>query len=76
MLFFEYLSSISESLRLRDFHSHIRELGLPEFRPPMAVSSPLPLLAAPLRRRGESIGAIYVGERRSRSSRPKTKRPW
>ena len=43
MLFFEYLSSIGEPLRLRDFHSYVRELGLPEFRPPMAVSSPLPL---------------------------------
>ena len=61
--FFEYLSSISEPLRLRDFHSYIRELGLPEFRPPMAVSSPLPFLAAPLRHRGEDVGAIYVGEK-------------
>ena len=63
MLFFEYLSSISEPLRLRDFHRYIRELGLPKFLPPMAVSSPLPFLAAPVRHRGESIGAIYVGEK-------------
>ena len=63
MLFFERLSSIGEPLRLRDFHGYVRELGLPEFRPPMAVNSPLPFLAAPLRHRGEGVGGIYVGEK-------------
>ena len=63
MLFFEYLSNIQEPLRLRDFHSHIRSLGLPEFQPPMAVSTPLPFLAAPIRHQGESVGAFYVGEK-------------
>ena len=63
MLFFEHLSSIGEPLRLRDFHGYARELGLPEFRPPMAVSSPLPFLAAPLRHRGQGVGGIYVGEK-------------
>ena len=48
MLFFERLSSIGEPLRLRDFHGYARALGLPEFRPPMAVSSPLPFLASDL----------------------------
>ena len=63
MMFFQYLSNIQEPLRLRDFHSHVQSLGLPEFQPPMAVSSPLPFLAAPLRHRGEGVGGIYVGER-------------
>ena len=63
MRFFEYLSSIREPLRLQDFHDHVRSLGLPEFRPPMAVSTPLPFLAAPVRHRGESVGSIYVGEK-------------
>ena len=63
MMFFQYLSNIQEPLRLRDFHSHIRSLGLPEFQPPMAVSTPLPFLAAPIRRLGESVGAFYVGEK-------------
>ena len=63
MLFFEQLSSIGEPLRLRDFHGYVRALGLPEFQPPMAVSSPLPFLAAPLRHRGEGVGCIYVGEK-------------
>ena len=58
MLFFEQLSSIGEPLRLRDFHGHVRELGLPEFRPPMAVSSPLPFLAAPLRHQGRASGLL------------------
>ena len=63
MLFFEQLSGIGEPLRLRDFHAYARELGLPEFQPPMAVSSPLPFLAAPLRHRGEGVGCIYVGQK-------------
>ena len=63
MPFFEYLSSISGPLRLQDFHSYTRSLGLPEFRPPFPVSSPLPFLAAPIRHRDEAVGAIYVGEK-------------
>ena len=63
MMFFEYLSRITEPLRLRDFHSYIRELGLPEFRPPMAISPVLTFLAAPIRHLGESVGAFYVGEK-------------
>ena len=63
MMFFQYLSNIQEPLRLRDFHSHIRSLGLPEFQPPMTVSTPLPFLAAPIRHLGESVGAFYVGEK-------------
>ena len=63
MMFFEYLSRITEPLRLRDFHSYIRSLGLPEFRPPMAISPVLTFLAAPIRRLGESVGAFYVGEK-------------
>ena len=63
MLFFDYLNGISEPLRLRDFHSYMRSLGLPEFRPPFPVSSPLPFLSAPIRHLGENVGAIYVGEK-------------
>ena len=69
MLFFERLSGISEPLRLRDFHGYVRALGLPEFQPPMAVSSPLPFLAAPLRHRGEGVGGIYVGREGDRVHR-------
>ena len=41
----------------------MRSLGLPEFRPPFPVSSPLPFLSAPIRHLGENVGAIYVGEK-------------
>ena len=63
MMFFQYLSNIQEPLRLRDFHSYVQSLGLPEFQPPMAVSTPLPFLAAPIRHQGENVGAFYVGEK-------------
>ena len=75
MPFFEYLNGISEPLRLRDFHSYMRSLGLPEFRPPFPVSSPLPFLSAPsatlVRTWGPSTSA-----RRRWSSPLKTRRPW
>ena len=60
--FFGYVSGIEEPLRLRDFHSHVKALGLPEFNPPFAVSPVLPFLAVPIRHMGERIGAFYVGE--------------
>ena len=63
MPFFEFLNGIPEPLRLRDFHSYMRSLGMPEFRPPFPVSSPLPFLSAPIRHLGENVGAIYVGEK-------------
>ena len=68
MEFFQYLSGISEPLRLRDFHSHVRALGLPEFRPPMPVSSSLTFLGVPIRHAGEQVGAIYVGEKEAEFS--------
>ena len=75
MLFFEYLSSIGEPLRLRDFHSYVRELGLPEFHPPMAVSSPLPFWPRPSATLGRA-SAPSTWARRSWSSPPRTRRPW
>ena len=63
MRFFEYLSEVPEPLRLRDLLGHLRSLGLPEFRPPLPVSSPLSLMAAPVRHLGERVGNIYVAEK-------------
>ena len=60
---FEYLSTLQEPLRLPDFHSHTRSLGLPEFHPPMPVSPALSFLAAPIRHRGESVGNIFLAEK-------------
>ena len=60
---FAHLSGIQEPLRLRDFHGYTRSRGLPEFRPPMAVSPSLSFLAAPIRHRGESVGNFFLAEK-------------
>ncbi len=55
--FFEHLSALPGPLRVADFADHARSVGLPEFLPPMPMSS---LLAAPVRHRGAGVGHIYV----------------
>ena len=57
--FFEYLSAMPDPLRVADFAGHARSMGLPEFFPPMPMSS---LLAAPILHRGASVGHIYVAK--------------
>ncbi len=66
--FFAAMQKIREPLRLRDFHSHTREMGLPEFRPPIPVGDVLTFLAAPVRHRGESVGVIYLAEKEGGAS--------
>ena len=39
MRFFDYVGRIRKPLRLRDYHSHARALGLPEFPLAMSASS-------------------------------------
>ena len=63
MRFFEYLSRTQEPLRLPDLLGHIRSLGLPEFRPPVAVSPVVSFLAAAVLHRGERVGNINVAEK-------------
>ena len=58
--FFEYLINIPRPLRVRDFASHTRALGLPEFHPPLDVSA---FLAASIRHQGEVVGNIYLAKR-------------
>ena len=60
---FEHFSVITEPLRLRDLHSHIRSEGLPEFRPQIPLSPSPALLAAPIRYRGQSVGTFYLCEK-------------
>ena len=48
MRLFEYLGSISEPLRLPDLLGHIRSMGLPELRSPVAVGPVVSFLAAPV----------------------------
>ncbi len=61
--FFDYVGSIQKPLRVQDFHSHARTLGLPEFPPAMTASSLLSFLAAPICHQGEQLGTIYLDEK-------------
>ncbi len=60
MMFYEYISTIETPLRLDDFHSQARMIGLPEL--PRTLTEG-PFLAVPVRYRGEHMGAIYVDEK-------------
>ena len=62
--FFDYVGRIQKPLRVRDFHSHARTLGLPEFPPAMTASSLLSFLAAPISHQGEHLGTIYLDEKK------------
>jgi len=53
MKFQKYLGEITEPLRLSDFQSHTRAMGIPEFRPPFPVSPAMAFLGAPIRHRGK-----------------------
>ena len=57
--FFEYLSNLPGALRGGEFAGHARAMGLPEFLPPVPVSS---FLTAPIRHRGQGMGNIYLGK--------------
>ena len=54
----EYLGNLPGPLRVRDFAGHARSMGLPELRPPAALSS---LLTAPIRHRGQGLGHLCGG---------------
>ena len=60
--FFEYFCGIPEPIRLQDLRKHIKSQGLPEFHWPVAVSSPLSFLVAPVHHRGERVGIIWLAE--------------
>ncbi len=60
---FKQFRSLEAPLRLRNFHSHTRSLGLPRFSPPVPTSPELSFLAAPIRLQGRSLGAFFVSEK-------------
>ena len=60
---FKYFRSLEAPLRLRNFHSHTRSLGLPRFSPPVPTSPEPSFLAAPIRLQGRSLGAFFVSEK-------------
>ena len=57
--FIEYLGAIPGPLRVGDLGGHLRSMGLPDFRPPVPVSS---FLAAPIRHGGAGVGNIYLAK--------------
>ena len=63
MEIFEYLNSLSEPLRIPDLLGLLRQLGFPEFRPPMPVDGAVSFLAAPVFHRGERVGNVFVAGR-------------
>ena len=60
---FEYLSRIPGPLRVRDFNSHLRALGVPEFRSPFAVSPAFSALGAPVHYGSQLVGYIHLCEK-------------
>ena len=63
MRIFEYLSSLSKTLRIPDLLGHLKDLGLPDFLPPKSVENVLSFLAAPVLHRGERVGHIFVADK-------------
>ena len=59
--FFEYLSGLTEPLRLSDIDGHMSAAGMPSFRPPLPATS---LLVAPLRHQRVGVGTIYLAHAR------------
>ena len=61
--FFRFFSGLKSPLRVRDFQRHVKEMGLPEFRPPMQISKPMSFLGVPIRHRGQPVGRIYLADK-------------
>ena len=55
--FFEYLSGLTEALRISDIDSHMRAQDMPDFLPPLPATA---LLVAPIRHQRVGIGTIYL----------------
>ncbi len=58
-----YLATIPGPMRGPDLFEHLRSLGLPELRLPLAVSPKLSYLLSPVLHRGERVANIYLGEK-------------
>ena len=65
-VFFDYFANLAAPLRLRDFYSHTRAVGLPRFDPPWPTSPALSFMSAPLRHREHVVGCFFVGEKNGR----------
>ena len=60
---FGYLSRIPEPLRVPDLLGHLRDQGLPEMAPPLAVSPRVSFLAAPVLHLGQRVGSVFLAEK-------------
>ena len=61
MVLFEHLSGLPEPLRLPDFASYARELGLPEIGPPIGPIGSF--LSTPIRHLGRQVGNFYLSDK-------------
>ncbi len=56
-------TSSGPPVRLRDFYSYVRSLGLPHFSLPMSVSPVLSFMATPVLHRDETVANIYLADK-------------
>lgn len=56
-------TSSEPPVRLRDFYSYVRSLGLPHFSLPMSVSPVVPFMATPVLHRDETVANIYLADK-------------
>ena len=59
---FEYLSGLSQPLRVPDLLEHIRSMDLPDLEPPVAVGPAVPFLAVPVQHRDERVGNFFLAK--------------
>ena len=60
--FFTYLTRMPEPLRVADFASYSKSVGLPEVGPPLGPLKSF--LSAPIRNRGQHVGTLYLLDKR------------
>ena len=60
---FEYLSSISEPLRVPDLSGHFSSVGIPGFSPPLELGPVVPFMAAPVFHQGKRLGNVFLAEK-------------
>ena len=61
MEFFTYLGQLPEPLRVADFSTYAREVGLPDISPPLGPVRDF--LMAPIRHLGHRVGNLYLSDK-------------
>ena len=57
---FQYISRLPQTLRVRDLSSHMRSVGVSDFRLPMPARS---MLCTPMQHRGTRVGVFYLAQK-------------